>query len=149
MSVRSVSVLAAALAVASCGGGDAPREAASDTGAAPAAQAAPAMEMRSLSLLPGMRAHLDSLAAASAGEAVALLAAHDQMMSRMLDAMGGDMAMMSMRADYAWTALADSVRRDLADLPALSGGPFRARLHVHVKRVRRLLALHEGMTRRR
>lgn len=147
MLVRSVSVLAAALAVSSCGGGDAPRQAASDTGAAPAAQGAPAMQMRSLSMLPGIRAHLDSLAAGSAAEAAAMLAAHDHMMARMLDAMGGDMAMMSMRADSAWSALADSVRRDLADLPSLAGGPLRARLRVHVERVRRLLALHEGMMR--
>ncbi|MGH2604376.1 MAG: hypothetical protein ACRDJ9_33930 [Dehalococcoidia bacterium] len=36
----------------------------------------------------------------------------------MLDAMGSDMRMMGMTPDPAWTALTDSIKRDLADVPA-------------------------------
>jgi hypothetical protein len=103
------------------------------------------MTMKSDSLMPMMRAHLDSLAPMPAQFARGMLGAHDAMMSQMLDAMGSDMTMMSMRPDSAWTALTDSVKRDLAELPALSGGSLDVRLKAHVGRMRRLLEMHERM----
>lgn len=72
---------------------------------------------------------------------------HDALTSRMLDAMGADMAMMGMMGDAVWVALTDSVKRDLADLPALSGQALTTRLRSHVSRTRRLLTMHEGMMR--
>lgn len=62
-----------------------------------------------------------------------------------LDAMGSDMMMMNMPGDTAWTALTDSVRRDLADLPALAGRSLEVRVRAHVERMRRLLDTHERM----
>ena len=50
-----------------------------------------------------------------------------------------------MPGDTAWTALTDSVRRDLADLPALAGRPLQVRVRAHVERMRRLLDMHERM----
>jgi hypothetical protein len=50
-----------------------------------------------------------------------MIQAHEAMASQMLDAMGSDMTTMNVRPDSAWTALTDSVKRDLADLPTLSG----------------------------
>jgi hypothetical protein len=64
-----------------------------------------------------------------------------------VDAMGGDMTAMSMKSDSAWKALSESVRRDLADLRALSGSTLERRIRVHVDRVRRLLSMHEAMMR--
>ena len=101
--------------------------------------------MQSDSLMPMMRAHLDSLAALSPQFAAGMLSMHDAMASRMLDAMGADMTGMGMKPDPAWTALTDSTKRDLADLPALSGRALEARLKAHIDRMRRLMALHEGM----
>ena len=63
----------------------------------------------------------------------------------MLDAMGSDMTMMNMRPDSAWTALTDSVKRDLADLPWLSGRALETRLTAHADRMRRLLTMHRAM----
>ncbi|MGH6691031.1 MAG: hypothetical protein ACREF4_10175, partial [Gammaproteobacteria bacterium] len=103
------------------------------------------MAMRSDSLMPMMRAHLDSLAVVSPQFAGAMLSMHDAMASRMLDAMGADMMGMGMTPDSVWTALADSIKRDLGDLPALSGRALDARLKAHVERMRRLLGMHEGM----
>lgn len=105
------------------------------------------MSMRSDSLMPVMRAHLDSLAAMPAQFAAGNLAAHDAMASQMLDAMGSDMRMMNMQPDSAWTALADSVKRDLADLPSLSGRALETRMRAHVGRMRRLLDMHTTMMR--
>jgi hypothetical protein len=103
------------------------------------------MSMRSDSLMPVMRAQLDSLAAVPPQFAAGMLAAHDAMASQMLDAMGSDMRMMDMRPDSAWTVLADSVKRDLADLPSLSGRALETRLRAHVGRMRRLLDMHGAM----
>jgi hypothetical protein len=103
------------------------------------------MTMKSDSLMPMMRAHLDSLARTPAQFAIGMLAAHDGMASEMLDAMGSDMTMMSMRPDSVWTALTDFVKRDLAELPALSGRALEVRLKAHVGRMRRLLDMHERM----
>jgi hypothetical protein len=103
------------------------------------------MSMRSDSIMRMMRAHLDSLAAVSPQFAAGMLVAHDAMASQMLDAMGSDMRMMDMRPDSAWTALADSVRRDLAELPSLAGRALETRMQAHVGRMRRLLDMHTTM----
>ena len=105
------------------------------------------MMMNSDSLMPAMRVHLDSVGGMPGASLPGMLTPHDAMTSQMLDAMGADMRMMNMPADSAWTVLADSIRRDLADLPALSGTPLETRLRAHVERMRRLLAMHERMMR--
>ncbi|MDZ4862259.1 MAG: hypothetical protein SGJ01_02340 [Gemmatimonadota bacterium] len=74
-----------------------------------------------------------------------MIAAHQDMASRMMDAMGADMRGMNMTPDSAWAALTDSVRQDLADLPGLSAGALTSRMPAHIGRMRRMMALHEGM----
>src|SRR5437899_2980702 len=106
------------------------------------------MGMRSDSLMPIMRAHLDSLAALSPQYAAGMLSMHEAIASRMLDAMGADLTAMGMKPDPAWTALTDSIKHDLADLPAVSGRAPDARLKAHIGRMRRLMAMHEGMMQR-
>ena len=74
-----------------------------------------------------------------------MMAAHDQMMSQMMDRMGADMRGMHMNGDAKWNALADSVKADLAELPTLQGKELATRMKAHTDRVRRLIAMHEGM----
>lgn len=105
------------------------------------------MAMQGMKMIPLMRAHLDSLGAMPAGQMAAAMAAHQDLASRMMDAMGADMRGMNMQPDSAWTALADSVRQDLADLPGLSGAGLTARTKAHVGRMQRMLVMHEGMMR--
>jgi hypothetical protein len=52
---------------------------------------------------------------------------------------------MNMSADAKWNALVDSVKADLADLPGLHGKELSARMKAHSERVKRLIAMHEGM----
>jgi hypothetical protein len=52
---------------------------------------------------------------------------------------------MNMSASPEWTALSDSVKADLADLPGLSGQQLSARMKAHADRVRRLIAIHQDM----
>jgi hypothetical protein len=67
------------------------------------------------------------------------------MMSQMLDGMGSDMRGMNMSAGQEWTALSDSVKQDLADLPGLQGQELSTRMRAHAGRVQRLIAAHEQM----
>ncbi len=112
---------------------------------AKAATGSMAMSMVGMSLMPAVRAHLDSLGQAVPAQMAAMMAGHLDLMSRMMDAMGKDMRGMNMTPDAAWTALSDSVRQDLADLPGLSGAGLKTRMGAHEERVRRLLARHEAM----
>ena len=103
------------------------------------------MDMESMRMVPMMRAHLDSLRDMPPARMTQMMGAHDRMMSQMMDRMGGDMRSMNMAGNKGWTALADSVKGDLADLPGLQGKALSARMKAHVERVRRLLAMHEDM----
>lgn len=144
MSRTLIAGLAAVLALAACGEkkGEPQQQAMPGMGNMPGMAG---MTMQADSLMPMMRAHLDSLARTPAQFATGMLVAHDAMASRMLDAMGAAMTGMGMKPDSAWAALTDSIRRDLADLPALSGRALDARLKAHIDRMRRLMAMHHGM----
>ena len=134
--MRVTTLLTILTLAAGCGGRDRPQP--STMGG---------MSMRADSLMPMMRAHLDSLTAMSPQGAAEALTAHDAMASEMLDAMGSDMRMMSMQPDSAWTALTDSIKRDLADLPSLSGRALETRMQAHQGRLRRLMDRHAAMMR--
>ena len=103
------------------------------------------MAMQGMQMMPGMQAHVDSLAALRPEQLAAMMAGHQDMASRMMDAMGADMRGMNMTPDTAWTALSDSLRRDLADLPGLSGEQLGSRMEAHIQRMRRMMAMHKEM----
>lgn len=105
------------------------------------------MTMQGMQMIPLMRAHLDSLGAMEPAQMAAAMTAHQDLASRMMDAMGADMRGMNMRPDSAWAALGDSLRQDLAELPGLSGGALKTRMQAHVGRMQRMLTMHEGMMR--
>jgi hypothetical protein len=96
-------------------------------------------------MMPMMRAHMDSLVRMSPEQMTGMMAAHDRLMSQMMDQMGADMRRMNMSADANWNALTDSVKADLADLPGLQRNELSARMKAHAGRMRRLMAMHEGM----
>lgn len=101
--------------------------------------------MQGMGMMSMMRVHMDSMQHMSPQQMQAMMAMHQDMMSRMMDGMGTDMRGMHMAPDAAWSALSDSVRQDLAELPGLSGKALETRMQGHVDRVRRLLARHEKM----
>ena len=103
------------------------------------------MGMEGMSMMPMMRAHMDSMMRMSPDQMSQMMAMHERMMSQMMDRMGGDMRGMNMGGSAEWTALSDSVKRDLADLPGLEGQELSARTKAHGERVRRLLTMHEEM----
>jgi hypothetical protein len=103
------------------------------------------MGMGGSGMMSMMRSHMDSMMRMSPGQMSGMMAAHERMMSQMMDRMGADMRGMNMSGDAKWNALVDSVKADLADLPGLQGKELAARMKAHDERVRRLIALHEGM----
>jgi hypothetical protein len=143
------------ITVAACKGGERPAERAQPTGQQPMG----GMSMDSMQMgrngigmagpgmMPMMRAHMDSMMRMSPGQMSAMMAAHDRVMSQMLDRMGADMRNMKMSGDAKWNRLVDSVKADLAELPGLQAKELTARMKAHADRVQRLLAMHEGMMR--
>jgi hypothetical protein len=103
------------------------------------------MGMGDATMMPMMRAHMDSMMRMSPGQMSGMMAAHEGMMSQMMDRMGADMRGMGMSGDAKWNALVDSVKADLADLPSLQGKELSARMKGHTARVQRLIAMHAGM----
>ena len=92
-----------------------------------------------------MPAHMDSMMRMRPEQMSGMMATHERMMSQMMDQMGGEMRQMKMSESKEWSALTDSVKQDLAELPSLKGQALSARMRAHADRVRRLMAAHEQM----
>jgi hypothetical protein len=97
--------------------------------------------------MTAMRSQMGSIAAMSPAQMQARMAAHRALSSQMMDAMGPAMRSGHMTPGAGWSALSDSVRQDLAELPALSGAALQTRMRAHLDRMRRLMGPHESMMR--
>ena len=130
MAMANWALLVAALGVAGCNGGGDRAERAADTGGMmghmdSGGMGMAGMPMPGMQMMPQMRAHMDSMMRMSPQQMQAMMAMHESMMSQMMDGMGSDMRGMKMSGTPTWTALTDSVKQDLAELPNLKG-PERA-----------------------
>lgn len=143
MSVLRAVVVIAALACVGCAKKEAPADQAADT--APTSTTAAPMAMQGMQMMPAMQAHLDSMTAMTPAQMKEAMTAHEDLTSRMMDAMGTDMRGMNMQPDSSWSALGDSLRLDLAELPGLSGAALKARMDAHAARTRRMMRMHEQM----
>jgi len=92
-----------------------------------------------------MQAHTDSMMRMNPDQMSGMMASHERMMSQMMDQMGGEMRQMKMEENPEWSALTDSVKQDLAELPGLKGRALSDRMRAHGDRVRRLLRAHDQM----
>ena len=103
------------------------------------------MSMGSSRMMPEMRAHMDSMMRMSPQQMQAAMAGHERMMSQMMDQMGSEMRQMKMAESREWSALTDSVKQDLAELPSLTGQALSVKLRGHAGRMRRLITAHDEM----
>jgi hypothetical protein len=101
--------------------------------------------MGSSGMMPMMQAHMDSMMRMNPEQMSRTMASHERMMSQMMDRMGGEMRQMKMTESREWSALSDSVKQDLAELPSLKGQALSTRMRAHARRVQRLITAHEGM----
>lgn len=131
------------LGLASCGGGAERPAATADSTARPSASDSRAgMKLEAMAMLPGVRAHLDSLAQSprmmrSAGSR------YQAEIKNVVDAMNGDMARLGMHSDPAYEALADSVVRGSTALASASGAELERLVARQVEQLRRLSAVYE------
>jgi hypothetical protein len=141
-------MLVAAFTMAGCnGGGDRAGRLAdsADTASHMDSGGMGGVPMQGMPMMSGMRAHMDSMTGMSPQQMQAMMARHQETMSRMMDGMGADMRGMNMSESPEWAALTDSVKQDLAELPGLSGQQLSTRMRAHADRVRRLITSHEQM----
>jgi hypothetical protein len=107
--------------------------------------------MRTMSRMGGsgmmatMPAQMDSMMRMTPDRMSQMMPGHERRMSQMMDQMGGEMRQMKMAETPEWTALTDSVKQDLAELPGLEGQALSTRMRTHADRVRRLIAAHQQM----
>jgi hypothetical protein len=91
--------------------------------------------------MPGGCWMLDSAAHMSAQQRQRMWAMHTRMSTEMMDAMMANMRAHGAAPSSEWTALRDSVERDMAELPKLQGDSLRSRMQGHAERMQRLMGL--------
>lgn len=91
--------------------------------------------------IPGGCPMPDSAGGMSAGQRQRMCATHAHMATQMMDATMTNMRGHGATPDSTWTALRDSVQRDLAELPMLQGDSLRARMRAHAGRMQRLMGI--------
>jgi len=101
--------------------------------------------MMSVAMMDSMQTHMGMMEGMSADGMKAMLPAHREMVANMLSRMSAEMRQMNMQSDAKWTALADSVRRDLVRMPDMSAAELRSAMPAHGARVMRLMQMHSSM----
>ena len=97
--------------------------------------------------MPGMSAAMTAHMAAMKGSdnaaMKAMLPDHQKMVSGMLSQMNEQMSNMKMTATSAWTALGDSIRNDLKQMPGMNATALAAMMPAHEMRITHLAAMHD------
>jgi hypothetical protein len=146
MTALQLTVIVALLASAAC---NKPKEA--PAGDSPSGMKMDSGGMRGMSgmgnsgMMTIVQAQTDSMMRMTPDQMSGMMASHERMMSQMMDQMGSEMRQMKMSESKEWSALTDSVKQDLAELPSLKGQALSSRMRAHADRVRRLIAAHEQM----
>jgi hypothetical protein len=151
---HSVMVLAVAGLVAACAGGDTEQDAGAEADTSQAAadtgmQGMPGMRGieagRMTEMLTQMQSHMQMMQNMNADSMQSMLPEHRQMAANMLAQMDREMREMNMVGDTAWRATADSLRKDLARMPEMSGQELQTIMPGHQQRIMRLMEMHRRM----
>lgn len=146
----SISALALALVLAGCGGDQ------DDVGTAETA----VLDTPSMTMQPGMpggmapmarmgpemmgsewQRHMAAMHAAAGDSLQAIMPMHRQMVTGMMETMGGRMGM---AMDSAWMATRDSLRRDLERMQNMTPAEMEAFLQEHDARMQRMLRMYQA-----
>jgi hypothetical protein len=149
MSQRRKGLILILTAVAACGTGEPKPAQEADSAGHMVGGDVPSMgsmgSMESKEMMREMRAHMQAMSAAGADSLRRMLSTHRQMTANMLQQMDTEMRGMQMASDTSWSALADSVRQDLTQLPDVSSAELPGFIERHRGRVERLITRHEQM----
>jgi len=147
-SKKSWLVIGLVLLASACGG-DANEEAAPADAPAAATGGMDSMPgmggMAAMQMGTEMTAHMERMQAMRGDSLMQMVPEHRQMLGNMMGQMNREMEGMNMSADPQWTALADSVRDDLARMPQMSAADMEAFMTEHRGRVTRLMEQHGSM----
>jgi hypothetical protein len=103
------------------------------------------MMMTNPAMMDSMQSEMGRMRGMSADQMAAEMEVHRQLTANMLAQMNADMRGMNMTGDPRWTALVDSVRQDLVQLPSVPRGQLETVMPGHLARVQRLMAMHRDM----
>ncbi len=140
--IHGAPFLMMAVVLAACGERESRAPGAGADTAASTADAPVKPQLTAMPMLPGIRAHLDSLSASPAMMRSAM-PGHRAEVKALVDAMHTDMMAAGMHSDAAYEALADSVVEGSAELGRASGPGFERLVARHVDQIRRLTAVYE------
>lgn len=101
--------------------------------------------MMSAGMMDSMQTHMSMMEGMTADRMKGMLPEHRQMVANMLSRMNAEMRQMGMQSDAKWTALTDSVRRDLVRMPDMGAAQLRSAMPAHGARVMRLMQMHSAM----
>ena len=102
--------------------------------------------MMSPAMMDSMQTHMKKmLGNMSADQMAAMVPMHREMVEAMLSQMTSEARTMNVPANAAWTALSDSVRQDLARLPAMNKNEMKQAMPEQCARVGRLMQTYKKM----
>jgi hypothetical protein len=147
MSYQQIAAGLMFLALVACSdkGGAAARTDGSATADSIASPPPVGMELKAMPMLPGFRAHLDTLAH-TPGMMRGLMSQHQANVRDLVAAMHSDMMALGVRSDAEYEALADSVVEGSRKLGSAAGADFNRRVARHIDQLRRLTAMYEAKT---
>lgn len=150
--IKRMAAVLAVVALAACGGEEAPEaeteavvaEPAGEMGGMEGMQGMGGMQMGG-GMMEQMEAHMQAMEGESAEQFKANLPQHRQMVANMIAQMNREMRDMNMTADAEWNATIDALRQDLTRLPEMTTAELETFMPEHRQRVMRLMEMHRSM----
>lgn len=95
--------------------------------------------------MDSLRMHMREMSTMDGDAMMRMMPMHREMATGVLRRMTAERQSMNMSNDAKWNALADSVRRDLAGMSAMSASSLKTGMPAHQGRVTRLMQSHADM----
>jgi hypothetical protein len=99
--------------------------------------------MMGTAMMDSMQAHARMMSKMSPDQMPAMVPAHRQMVTNMLDQMTRDMHDANVKPSAAWTATADSVRQGLGRLPEMTKSQLKDFMPAQCAQVSRLIGMYK------
>ena len=101
--------------------------------------------MSAMQMGSDMMSQMERMQAMGGDSLMQMMPQHSQMLDNMMSQMNRELEGMNRAGDARWSALADSVRDDMARIREMSAAELQAFLPEHHGRVTRLMEMHGGM----
>lgn len=101
--------------------------------------------MSNTATMDSLRTHMREMSAMDGDAMMRMMPMHREMATGVLQRMTTERQSMNMSNDAKWSALADSVRQDLAGMSAMSASSLKTGMPAHQGRMTRLMQSHQDM----